>query len=153
MPPMPPSKHVSRNDFKAHLASRVREPGRRARAVATPHASTIRFNFWGKGPRSRPHSRLTHTLGLIGQRPHLVLKEFGLQLEGVLHVLGLGQLVAEVECRADIALHKITNLLGLSGDRQRRALACRRRSSASVSIARTFSGEEFKSAIVLFLSY
>src|SRR4051812_44558786 len=64
--------------------------------------------FWGKGPRSRPHSRLTHTLGLIGQRPHLVLKEFGLQLEGVLHVLGLGQLVAEVECRADIALHKIT---------------------------------------------
>src|SRR3954453_18569261 len=102
--------------------------------------------LWGEGPRSRPHSRLTHTLGLIGQRPHLVLKEFGLQLERVLHVLGLGQLVAEVECRADIALHKITNLLGLGGDRQRRgirpfsnrakycSLACRRRSSASVSI-------------------
>lgn len=57
---------------------------------------------------------------MAGQRSRLVLEEIGLDLDRVLHVLDFDQLVAEIECRGDIALPVTAELLGLIGDRQLR---------------------------------
>ena len=50
-------------------------------------------------------AEFAEALGLIGQPAHLGLEEFGLNLDRVLHVLGLDQLVAEIERAHHVALH------------------------------------------------
>src|SRR4249919_388338 len=88
----------------------------RQRARAHGHGSTL----WHKDSGRRLHGGLAHTLGLIGHRPHLVLEELGLNLERLLHALGLAQLVTEIKRRSYVALHEIAELLGLIGNRQGR---------------------------------
>src|SRR6478752_3054506 len=72
--------------------------------------------LWGKDARRGLHGRLAHAPGMVGQRSHLVLEEIGLDLDRVLHTLGIDQLVAEVECCRDVALQVTAELLGLIAD-------------------------------------
>ena len=48
------------------------------------------------------HCGFAYVLGLIHQRPHLLLEKFRLNLECTMHIFRLNQLVAEIESRFDI---------------------------------------------------
>ena len=103
-----------------------------------------------EGSRHGFHGGFAEALGLIGHRAHLGLEKFRLDPHRILSVIGIYQLVTEVERRRDVALHEFRELLGMIGDRQLRGtkpLLFRTRSRFSVSMARTFSADIASSVI------
>jgi|SRR5436190_12224333 len=110
------------------------------------------------------HGGLAHASGLVRHGAHLGLEEFGLDPHRILLILGLDQLVAEVERRPDVALHEVRVLLGgsASGNCEELSpfssiwkyslLALRTRSRFSVSMARTCSADITCSDMVLSLA-